>query len=168
MTRTALYRHFDADGALLYVGITDCLPERDKHHTATSSWHGQVHKTETQWCLSRGHALALERVAIQYEGPAHNKAGSITCDNDQQPEQPFREAIADFVSIWGSRAAMAKAIGVGETTIHNWFARGSIPSKYDEDLIRSAKMLGAEVTPFDILRLRAALKLRTSKTEGAA
>lgn len=74
MARTALYRHFDADGRLLYVGITDDLAFRDKTHRATADWHGDVVRTETQWCLSRSHASALERVAIQFEGPLHNIA----------------------------------------------------------------------------------------------
>ena len=73
MTRTALYRHYDAQGRLLYVGISDVLPERDRQHSATAHWFNDVHKTETQWCLSREHAADLERVAIKHEKPAHNK-----------------------------------------------------------------------------------------------
>lgn len=72
MSRTALYRHFDAEGCLLYVGISDCLSERDKQHAATAHWHESVEKTETEWCICRDHALALERVAITYERPLHN------------------------------------------------------------------------------------------------
>jgi len=72
MTRTALYRHYDADGCLLYVGITDCLSERDKQHAATSHWHGSVQSTVTEWCLSRQHALDLEAVAIKHEKPEFN------------------------------------------------------------------------------------------------
>ncbi len=72
MTRTALYRHFDADGVLLYVGITDCLSQRDRQHAASSGWHAKVVRTETQWCLSREHAADLERVAVKHEKPLHN------------------------------------------------------------------------------------------------
>ena len=76
MARTALYRHFDADGRLLYVGISDCLSARDKQHVATAHWHDQVARTETQWCLSRPHAAALEGIAINFESPAFNIAGT--------------------------------------------------------------------------------------------
>lgn len=72
MSRTALYRHFDGSGRLLYVGITDCLHERDRQHAATKRWHADVVRTETQWCLSREHAADLERVAIKHEAPLHN------------------------------------------------------------------------------------------------
>lgn len=76
MTKTALYRHFNAKGQLLYVGISDCLSARDKHHVHTSHWHDLVTYTETQWCLSREHALDLERVAIRHERPKYNVAHS--------------------------------------------------------------------------------------------
>jgi hypothetical protein len=72
MTRCALYRHYDADNRLLYVGVTDCLSVRDRQHAATAVWHDKVARTETQWCLSRAHALALEAVAIVHEGPLYN------------------------------------------------------------------------------------------------
>lgn len=75
--RTALYRHYDATGRLLYVGITDCLSERDKRHAATSHWHGEVHRTLTEWCLSRQHAIELEAVAVRHEKPLHNVALTI-------------------------------------------------------------------------------------------
>ena len=80
MARTALYRHFDADDRLLYVGISDCLSARDKQHAATAHWHVQVARTETQWCLSRNHAFALEKVAIQFETPLFNVSGTKCMD----------------------------------------------------------------------------------------
>lgn len=74
MARTALYRHFDANNRLLYVGISDCLSERDRQHTATAHWHNAVARSEVQWCLNREHAAALEAVAIRFEMPLHNVA----------------------------------------------------------------------------------------------
>ena len=74
--KTALYRHFDADGRLLYVGISDALSARDQQHRAVAPWHSQIVRTETQWLNSRDHAVALERVAIQYEKPLHNLANT--------------------------------------------------------------------------------------------
>lgn len=72
MARTALYRHFDADGLLLYVGISDALSARDRQHAAASSWHDQVRRTQTEWLDTREHALALEAVAIAFECPVYN------------------------------------------------------------------------------------------------
>lgn len=72
MTRTALYRHFDKEGVLLYVGISDCLSERDKQHRATAHWHNLVHHTQTMWLDDRKSARAQESIAIIREKPKHN------------------------------------------------------------------------------------------------
>ena len=72
MTRTCIYRHFDAEGRLLYVGITAHLGERDKYHAATAVWHHAVVRSDVQWCLSREHAADLERVAVKHEQPLYN------------------------------------------------------------------------------------------------
>lgn len=74
MTRTALYRHYDKAGTLLYVGITDALAARDKQHLQDASWFKDVSSTSTQWLETREHARALESVAIQHENPIHNVA----------------------------------------------------------------------------------------------
>lgn len=77
MTKTSLYRHFSADGRLLYVGVTDCIEKRNKQHAANSPWYPEVARTEVQDCLSRAHAEALERVAVQFEKPIYNVTHSL-------------------------------------------------------------------------------------------
>ncbi|MBC22308.1 MAG: hypothetical protein CMJ32_00120 [Phycisphaerae bacterium] len=80
MSRTALYRHYNRDGCLLYVGVTDDLSARTEAHERGSDWFASVARTDIQWCLSREHALALEAVAIVHEKPAHNRAHSGRAD----------------------------------------------------------------------------------------
>jgi hypothetical protein len=138
MTRTALYRHFDASGCLLYVGITDCLSERDKQHRATAHWHNDVHSTTTEWCLSRDHALALERVAIQFEGPLHNKMHSMPVSENVEA--------ASISGVWRFMSELADDLGVPYTTVASWKQRGRIPAKYDFQIIRAAKARGTEIT----------------------
>ena len=72
MTKTALYRHYNAAGELLYVGITDCLSARDKQHAAKSDWHGDVRKTATKWFYTRAEARAAEAMAIVTDAPIYN------------------------------------------------------------------------------------------------
>jgi hypothetical protein len=57
--RTALYRHFDADGRLLYVGIS----------------MQDIATVRIEWFYSRKEALQAELRAITTENPAHNLAG---------------------------------------------------------------------------------------------
>lgn len=76
-TRTALYRHYDATDACLYIGITDDLSGRDKAHASGAVWHKHVVRTETEWFNSRIEARAAETRAILQERPAHNRMSAI-------------------------------------------------------------------------------------------
>lgn len=84
--RTALYRLYAADGALLYIGITQDLDERWRQHSSRKEWWPQVARRAVSWCVSRSEALRLEAEAIKAEHPLHNvvhtpmhKAISTSC-----------------------------------------------------------------------------------------
>lgn len=91
--RTALYRHYSADGQLLYVGISDCLSERDKQHAATSIWHDQVTSSRVEWHDSRSIAVAAERRAIRDESPRFN---SMHVNAGPVPRDFLCDEIAEF------------------------------------------------------------------------
>jgi len=70
---TALYRFFDADKRLLYIGVTGQPRERWPAHRRKAKWWPlaayvavEIHPTEWQ-------ALNAERAAIQTENPQFNK-----------------------------------------------------------------------------------------------
>lgn len=69
---TALYRHFAADGALLYVGISLSAVARLSAHEATAPWFRDIARVEVAWYPSRDLALAAEKAAIKRECPRHN------------------------------------------------------------------------------------------------
>lgn len=52
---------------------------------------------------------------------------------------------------------MARAIGEGETTVRNWFGRGSIPPRYDAKIMEAAKRAGKRVTPADLFSVRTSM-----------
>lgn len=70
---TALYRRRDADGVLLYVGITDRLPDRSRWHERHSAWAPFVTSRTTEWFASRRDAEAAEKAAIKAERPLFNR-----------------------------------------------------------------------------------------------
>ncbi|HAW53702.1 MAG TPA: hypothetical protein DCX29_01735 [Hyphomonas sp.] len=70
----AIYRHYDRDQKLLYVGITDDMTRRSREHSKAAEWWSLVDDTRVQYVQTRAHALDLERVAIIHEKPAHNVA----------------------------------------------------------------------------------------------
>jgi len=69
---TALYRLRDRSGALLYVGITDCLERRWRDHSKDKPWWPDVNDRSAEWFPDRRHALAGEAAAIRAERPRYN------------------------------------------------------------------------------------------------
>jgi len=72
---TALYRLFDANDALLYVGISDALKQRFAGHAATKPWWSEVKRKTVEWHPARSSAAAAEITAIRDERPVYNLAG---------------------------------------------------------------------------------------------
>lgn len=74
----SLYRHFDAQGRLLYVGIAKSPELRAEQHQRSSRWCRFVADSTVEWLPSRAAACEAERVAIMTEKPifneTHNKA----------------------------------------------------------------------------------------------
>src|SRR5262245_16427481 len=67
-----LYRHFDADGQLLYVSISLRAVRRPSEHRATP-WSSQVARVNVEKFPTRQAALAAKREAIHAEGPTFNR-----------------------------------------------------------------------------------------------
>lgn len=78
MSRTALYRHFDKHGQLLYVGISLNAINRLAQHGNSAAWFDQIARVTIQWLPSRASALAAEAIAIAGERPIHNVAGNYS------------------------------------------------------------------------------------------
>lgn len=70
---TDLYRYFDADGRLLYVGISLSAVARAVQHKNSSHWWSSAVTMTKQTFDTRDEALAAERDAIRAERPFHNK-----------------------------------------------------------------------------------------------
>lgn len=72
---TYVYRHFDADGRLIYVGCTVSPPQRLEQHRQNSWWFDQVARTRMIVFPNRDYALEMERQAIAQENPRWNVRG---------------------------------------------------------------------------------------------
>lgn len=72
MTQTALYRHFDANGQLLYVGISLSAVGRLAQHR-DKEWFTAIATMTTEWFRSRDEAIFAEQAAIRDELPAYNR-----------------------------------------------------------------------------------------------
>jgi hypothetical protein len=81
VSTTTLYRFFDKDNRLLYVGISSRGPSRWKEHERNRDWWHDVTSSTMQTFTSRQDALRAEREAIKSERPVynkmHNKPGAV-------------------------------------------------------------------------------------------
>lgn len=71
-TRTALYRHYDKDGKLLYVGISLSAAHRFSEHLNSSEWAASTGNMTVEWYETRKAAEEAERTAILSEKPIYN------------------------------------------------------------------------------------------------
>jgi hypothetical protein len=79
-----LYRHYGADGDLLYVGQTMSAWSRNAHHLTKANWRNFICLILVEPFATREEALAAEDEAIRAEFPKHN----IKLN---RPRHPLRE-----------------------------------------------------------------------------
>lgn len=102
--KTALYRLYDRDGTLLYVGITHDLQERWRSHARNQIWWLDVARKEHVWFNTRAEAETAEKRAILSEDPLRDKSrrprtGQGTdafwpeTDYDNPRRDPYEEAM---------------------------------------------------------------------------
>lgn len=69
-----LYRHYAADGTLLYVGVSLSAVARLCTHRRKSPWFGKIASIQITRYASRRDAEIAERAAIAHEKPLWNSA----------------------------------------------------------------------------------------------
>lgn len=74
---TALYRMFDADGRLLYVGITIDIVSRFRDHRSIKPWWPDIQTIQLEHFPDRPAARAAELKAITTEFPCYNVADTV-------------------------------------------------------------------------------------------
>ena len=114
----ALYRHYQADGALLYVGVTNSPERRAAQHQKSSVWFAAVKHTTIEWFNERSVALIAEKAAIAAERPVHNlhSAGKTN-------------GAAAFIDAAG-KDDLAESLGVTFAAVRNAHWRDRLPSSW--------------------------------------
>ena len=72
--RHELYRFYDSQGILLYVGITNSVRNRTSQHRYTQPWWDLVSQMTVERFATRAESEIAERVAIRDEDPLFNSA----------------------------------------------------------------------------------------------
>lgn len=107
----ALYRFFNAQGRLLYVGISSVPAQRWAFHSlhAATTWWPQAALKQVQWFSQRSDAAAAELRAIRTEAPLYNCGGAPSPLRELAPgeklcprenRQRFHEATAQATAPW--------------------------------------------------------------------
>lgn len=139
----ALYRLFDANNLLLYVGISDDPRARFRQHRADKDWWPEVATREIVWYPARDEAAKAEVQAIITEGPKHNRAIGVgrsrwTPSADDatalaalkrahrgiaEAEAEYKQALADCAQADIPILRLSEELGVERKTIYRHLGR---------------------------------------------
>ena len=128
--KTALYRHFDADGMLLYVGISKNPKRRMSEHSSRAAWFSQIAHVAVEWLDSRTAALLAERRAILSERPEHNSS-----------QADKTRGAAAFIDAYG-KEELASYFGVTFSAVRNAHWRDQIPASWAQGISLICRDLG--------------------------
>jgi hypothetical protein len=115
-----LYRHFDADGRLLYIGISLEPIIRLRRHRQ-SSWAADIRRIEVMTYPDRASAELAETNAIQSELPVHNvlkrRVPKIAHPKRiSEPLKSLREPNPDQMRMIGEVDRYCERLGISVTT----------------------------------------------------
>lgn len=136
MTATALYRVFDHQGVLLYVGITGDMSARLRQHKEHFDWWPEVCSVHSESKDCRAHAAALERVAIRFEAPKYNRL--------LVRDQAATGDIKGVIDAWPRRQDFAEAVGQPLANVHKWAQANRIPTKFHAATVAACQSAGHE------------------------
>lgn len=102
---TILYRAFDSDDVLLYVGITDDLGERTFNHARASTWMEFAATAKYEHFTDRREAEEVEISVIQSERPLFN----LAYNDDPQADQRLVDYLIEHDRRDLLRAAVSRA-----------------------------------------------------------
>lgn len=134
---TTLYRYFDTDGRLLYVGISGNNLKRQSQHKKNSEWFSQAATAKFEHFSNRQAALAAEKQAIQTEKPIYNLQYAKT----HYQKINISEALSKLhlLSVFHSTDVYGKAIVLdkGHSVLHGRLSNASLQNKYKWSLDES-------------------------------
>jgi predicted GIY-YIG superfamily endonuclease len=170
-TPTAVYRLYDVQDRLLYVGITVDLEQRWSEHSEDKFWWHLVVRKQAAWHQTRGPAVAEEREAIRDEGPLHNRTWPNGSARGDRLPDPFvaplyavlRQAIEAGVYPVGSELPTPRALAA-ERGVSVCSVVGAVWRLHREGLVTQGPMR----QPYREPRVRPFLVADFQRAESAA
>ena len=91
--KTAIYKHKNKDGEIIYVGISNNAHNRAARHLSTSEWREEIHSIDVQWMPNRLIAEIKEIELIKELRPKHN----VMHNNDEHVVQAVHKRLRSFL-----------------------------------------------------------------------
>lgn len=88
---TALYWIYDADGMLIYVGISNDPDQRFKEHGQNSTWWPLAARRNVEWFETREDAAATEAWAIKRYDPYFNRTYALKPEGNPAYDAGIKE-----------------------------------------------------------------------------
>ena len=131
---TALYKHFDDTGKLLYVGVAGNTWKRTKEHSKASQWFTRIARIQIVHFPSREKALEAERIAIMEENPecnrlrpdpGHGRKEEKRCEKEywELSRNDLLRRVVTFKALYSMREA-AELLMVSTEQINNFMDSG--------------------------------------------
>lgn len=126
-----LYRAFDDNGVLLYVGVSYICEARLRNHALVSDWFKRAKKFDVMRYPDRQSALAAERKAITTENPLCNRyRPKIQKQLPPHYQLGSSHELRDLIAAAGmSQAQAAAALGKTQRMVEYWLSGEHEPPK---------------------------------------
>lgn len=124
--KTQLYRHFNKNGVLLYVGVSLCAVARLVQHREHSHWFKSITRVEIEMLDSREAAVMAERNAILTEKPRWNLSKVPT--EKRRPDvsaETLRERVVEFKPMYTLKE-VKEVLRCPIKTIVHWMDTGQM------------------------------------------
>jgi predicted GIY-YIG superfamily endonuclease len=117
-----LYRLFDTEGAVLYVGISRSPSSRFMQH-GRKQWWPEVAQVRLQRYATDAEAMDAEMIAVRVEQPRHN----VRTDRWRSGLEPVPAPVSHDEALPVGALEVAGFLGVKRETVAMWKIRGLLP-----------------------------------------
>ena len=126
--KCALYRQYDGESRLLYVGISTNIVGRQAQHMRGSLWSDQIACITVAWFDDVGEAAEAEKEAIVSESPLYN-IRKPSAKGAKATDDAWRQRLSDALDESGkSKRAVSLAIGASPGYLHGILTEGKDPT----------------------------------------
>jgi excinuclease UvrABC nuclease subunit len=91
--KTAIYKHKNKNGEIIYVGISNNAHNRSARHLSTSEWREEIDSIDVQWMPNRLIAEIKEIELIKELRPKHN----VMHNNDEDVVEAVHKRLRSFL-----------------------------------------------------------------------